>query len=193
MADTPHSLLDRLRAQPQAKAPEWQRFVALYTPLIQGWLRRQGLLEQDVDDLVQEVLSAVIRELPHFDIRLQRGSFRSWLRTVTVHRLQHFWRTQRARPVATGMLAALQQLEDPHSTLSRLWDQEHDEQVAKRLLELLAHEFEPKTWQAFRRVVVDGQPPTSVAAELGLSVNAVYIARSRVLARVREEGKGLLE
>jgi RNA polymerase sigma-70 factor (ECF subfamily) len=191
MADTPHSLLERLRSQPAAQ--EWQRFVDLYTPLIRTWLRRQGLLDQDTDDLVQEVLGAVVRDLPRFEHSQRKGAFRSWLRTITVHRLKNFWRSERTRPATGGVLEALDQLEDPHSELARLWDQEHDRYVSQRLLELLAPEFEPKTWQAFRRVVLDGEKPAVVAGELGMSVNAVYIAQSRVLARLREEGQGLIE
>jgi RNA polymerase sigma-70 factor, ECF subfamily len=194
MSETSASLLDRLRLDPDPAS--WQRLVDLYTPLIRGWLRRQALPNQDADDVVQEVLAVVVRKLPQFEREPRTGSFRRWLRSITVNCLRDFWRAGRHRPRATGdsdFLQVLQQLEDPNSALSRQWDVDHDRHVANRLLEMIRPDFEAKTWQAFRRVALDGAPPDQAAAELGISVNAVFIAKSRVLGRLRQEGKGLLD
>jgi RNA polymerase sigma-70 factor, ECF subfamily len=195
MSQTSASLLDRLRDRPDAAA--WQRLVQVYTPLIRHWLRRAALPPADADDLVQDVLAAVVAELPRFQYDPTRGSFRAWLQVVTTNRLRAFWRARQARPTATGDSAfyerALGQLADPHSDLRRLWDREHDQYVARRLLELLEPEFEPSTWRAFRRVVLDGVKAAEVAKELGLSVNAVFIAKSRVLRRLRQELRGLTD
>jgi RNA polymerase sigma-70 factor (ECF subfamily) len=194
MSDTSFSLLNRLRLQPDAAS--WQRLVDLYTPLIAGWLRRQSVPAADADDLTQEVMAVVVRELPHFQHNQQRGAFRNWLRTITVNRLRTLWRARQKRPVATGdsdFLKVLDELEDPQSNLSRLWDQQHDQHVARRLMELVEPQFEPNTWRAFRRVVLDGAKAGAVAAELGMSVNAVLLAKSRVLSRLREEMKGLTD
>ncbi len=87
----------------------------------------------------------------------------------------------------------LEQLEDPDSGLSRLWDEEHDRHVLRRLLELVEAEFTPSTWQAFRRVALEGKDEEAVAAELGLSVHAVFVAKSRVLCRLRREAEGLID
>jgi RNA polymerase sigma-70 factor (ECF subfamily) len=194
MAETSLSLLERLRARPDA--PGWQRLVDLYTPLIHGWLRRHAVRPQDADDLVQEVLGVVVRELPHFEHDRRPSAFRCWLRTITLNRLRAFWRAQRTRAATAGYGDAedrLRELEDPDGSLSRLWDQEHDQHVLRRLLELIEPEFTPATWQAFRRVTLDGARPAAVAAELGLSVNAVLLAKSRVLRRLRQEARGLVE
>jgi RNA polymerase sigma-70 factor (ECF subfamily) len=194
MSETSASLLDRLRLDPDAAS--WQRLVDLYTPLIRGWLRRHALPHQDTDDVVQEVLTVVVRKLPQFERQPRTGAFRRWLRSITVNCLRDFWRTGRHRPRATGdsdFLQILDQLEDPNSALSHQWDVEHDRHIAHRLLEMIRPDFEAKTWQAFRRVALDGASPDQAAAELGLSVNAVFIAKSRVLGRLREEGKGLLD
>jgi len=167
----------------------------LYTPLIRDWLRRQALQEQDADDLVQEVLLAVLRELPRFHYDRSRGSFRGWLRTITANRLRAFWRARQYRP-AVGTVdfeRLVDGLEDPDSQLSRLWDEEHDRHVVDRLLELIESEFEPATWRAFRRVTLDSAKPAEVAAELGVTANAIFIAKSRVLARLRDELRGLVE
>jgi RNA polymerase sigma-70 factor (ECF subfamily) len=194
MVDTSVSLLDRVHQQPDAGA--WQRLVDLYTPLLQQWLARYSLQESDRDDLVQEVLAVVVRKLPDFLHNQQRGAFRSWLRTILVNCLHEFWRAGRSRRTATGgsdLLDALQQLEDPHSSLSHLWDHEHDQQVVRRALELIEPDFKPKTWQAFRRQVLGGETPQVVAADLGMSVNALVIAKSRVLHRLRQELRELVD
>jgi RNA polymerase sigma factor (sigma-70 family) len=193
MPDTSVSLLDRLRGRPDAAS--WQRLVDLYTPLIQGWLRSQSLQPADADDLSQDILAVLVRELPGFQHQ-QTGSFRSWLRTITINRLRNFWRAQQARPAATGgsdLSSRLEELEDPHSELSRLWDREHDQHILKRALELIELDFAPSTWKAFRRQVLEGASVDTVAAELGLSPNAVIIAKSRVLSRLREEVRGLVD
>lgn len=189
--DTPISLLERLRLRPDSAS--WERLVALYTPLIRGWLGRYALQPSDVDDLTQEVLGTLLRELPQFRHDLRRGAFRRWLRTIAVNRLRTFWRGRRRAAGQADLDAALDRLEDPDSDLSRRWDEEHDRHVARRLLELIEPEFEPATWQAFRRLVLEGQPTAEVARALGVSPNAVRIAKSRVLARFRKEAEGLLD
>jgi RNA polymerase sigma-70 factor (ECF subfamily) len=191
--ETSTSLLERLR-QDSAEA-DWQRLVALYTPLIRGWLRRYSAAQQDADDLVQEVLSIVIRKLPFFE-RERTGSFRSWLRTISVNCLRESWRSKRFRPMASGgttFREVLEQLSDPESELSRLWDQEHDDHVMRELLQTIRPTVGDEIWEAFRRVTLDGAKPADVAEELGTSVNAVYIAKSRVMSRLREEGRGLID
>jgi RNA polymerase sigma-70 factor (ECF subfamily) len=194
MCETSATLLERLRSQPDGAA--WTRLVDLYTPLLRGWLGRHGLQACDVEDLVQDVLAVVVRELPHFRHNHRTGAFRRWLRTIVVHRLRDFWRARRTRPRPTGgseLLSLLEQLSDPDNDLHRLWDEEHDRYVIRRLLERIESEVTPSTWQAFRRVVVEGRDEETVAAELGLSVNAVFIAKSRVLSRLRREADGILD
>lgn len=194
MADTPVSLLERLRANPNPAS--WQRLIDLYTPLIRDWLRRHALQASDADDLIQDVLQVLVKELPNFRHDLRRGAFRRWLRTITANRLRTHWRKQRSRPVATGdsdFEGVLNQLEDPDSRLSAEWDRDHDRHVARRLLELLAGDFEPATWQAFRLLVLEGVSTAEVAAQLNISPNAVRIAKSRVLNRFRKEAEGLID
>jgi RNA polymerase sigma-70 factor (ECF subfamily) len=187
MHETSASLLDRLRDHPDAAA--WDRLVDLYTPLIRGWLLRQGLPPQDADDVVQDVMQVLVRKLPLFQ-RQRIGSFRAWLRNITVNCLRDFRRARRGKPQATGdsnIAAVLDQLEDPHSGLSREWDADHDRHVTRRLLELIRPNFTDSTWRAFERLAIDGASPEAVAGELGISTNAAFIAKSRVLRRLREE------
>src|SRR5262245_29373154 len=194
MPETSVSLLERLRLHPDA--PSWQRLVDLYTPLIRSWLLRHGLQASDADDLVQDVMGILVRELPNFQHEHRAGAFRRWLRGITINRLRVFWRYRRGNPQAVGGTdfgEVLNQLEDPASGLSRLWDEEHDRHVAHRMLELIESDFEPATWQAFRLLVIEGKRTAAVATELGLTPNAVRIAKSRVLSRLRQEMMGLLE
>jgi RNA polymerase sigma-70 factor (ECF subfamily) len=186
---TSASLLDRLRDPGDPEA--WARWQAVYRPVLRSWLGAGRLPEADVDDLVQRVLEVVVRKLPAFEPSGQPGAFRTWLRAIAVNVLREFYRERpQIHPDADGLL---RQLEDPHSDLSRSWDAEHNRQVLFGLMEQVRPEFTAPTWRAFYRQVVDEVPARQVAAELGLSINAVLTARSRVLNRLRHEARGLLE
>ena len=192
---TPVSLLERLRLESNAPA-DWERLCHLYRPLLERWLSRFAPQAADRDDLVQDILLVLVRELPKFRHSGQAGAFRKWLRLVTVHRCQDRLRAGKVRPVslsAAELARTLERLAEPDSELARRWDEEHNRHVARRLLDLVAVEFEPATQQAFRRLVLDSCSAQVVASELGISVNAVYIAKSRVLYRLREEIRGLID
>ena len=190
MAETSASLLERLRLGPDPVA--WQRLVDLYAPLIRTWLGPYRVAPNDLDDVLQEVFEALLRELPDFRHDLRRGAFRRWLRTIAMNRLRNFWRarTRAAGPDPEPLLA---QIEDPTGDLERRWDEEHDRHVARRLLELLEPEFEPTTWTAFRLLVLEGMDTREVGELLGITPNAVRIAKSRVLSRFRQEADGLID
>jgi RNA polymerase sigma-70 factor (ECF subfamily) len=192
MNETRQSLL--LRAQ-TGQTEAWKDLVDLYRPLILAWLNRQGVPARDLEDLSQEVLLSVVQHLPGFEHSGQRGAFRSWLRTIVCSRTADYWRALDAAAPAggSGATAALQQIADPDSALNRQWDEEHDRYVLHCLLDLVEEEFEPVTLQAFRRLALDGVSGAEAAQELGLSVSAVYVAKSRVLARIRQEAEGLID
>jgi RNA polymerase sigma-70 factor, ECF subfamily len=193
MDETRQSLLLRARTGEESA---WTDLTDLYRPLIVGWLNRQGVPAGDLNDLSQDVLLTVVRHLPGFQHSGQRGAFRAWLRTIIVSRTADYWRAQEAGSRAaggSGATAALQQLADPDSDLNQRWDEEHDRYVLDCLLDLIEEEFQPTTLQAFRRLALDGAGAAEVAAELGLSVAAVYVAKSRVLARIRQEAEGLID
>jgi RNA polymerase sigma-70 factor (ECF subfamily) len=193
MNSTRMSLL--LRAQ-GGEEVAWRRIVDLYQPLIHGWLVRRGVRQQEADDLTQDVLAKVVKELARFEHSGRAGAFRSWLRTITVNRAREFWRAGKGRAAAAGgdvFLKWVEQLEDADSDLSHSWDEEHDRHIVRRLLALMEEEFTPATVQAFRRLTFDGASGQAVAAELGMSVAAVYGAKSRVLQRLRREAEGLLD
>jgi RNA polymerase sigma-70 factor (ECF subfamily) len=191
--ETSVSLLERLAGQPTDD--DWRRLLDLYQPLLRAWMARAGVAAADADDLTQEVLLVVFRDVGDFE-RRGAGAFRSWLRTILAHRLRDFFRARNYRPVAAGgsaFLERLDQLESPESALSKEWDREHDRHVASRAMQLVEREVEPLTWQAFRRHVLDGAPAAEVAAELGVSYNVVKLAKSRVLQRLRRQLAGLVD
>jgi len=193
MTDTSASLLDRLQeaGNPQA----WQCLVDVYQPMIRRWLGKYQLREADVDDIMQEVLSVLIRRMPEFQ-RQRTGSFRRWLRTITVNCLRDYAKRHFKHPAATGgseFAALVEQLADDSSGQSQMWEQEHQQHLIDWLLETIRPEFQEATWQAFRGVAIEGKSAKVVAAEQGITTNAVFIAKSRVLSRLRQEGAGLIE
>ena len=193
MNETRQSLL--LRAQ-TGEESAWKDLTDLYRPLIIGWLNRQGVPAVDLEDLSQDVLLSVVKHLPSFEHSGRRGAFRSWLRTIVCSRTTDYWRAIGANTQASGgsgATAALQQIADPDSDLNRQWDEEHDRYVLGCLLDLVDEEFEPTTLRAFRRLALDGASGAEVAQELGLSKSAVYVARSRVLQRIRQVAAGLID
>jgi RNA polymerase sigma-70 factor (ECF subfamily) len=174
----------------------WTKLVDIYQPFIYGWLRRHGVAHEDSLDLTQDVLAVMTQELPHFRHSGRTGAFRRWLREVTLHRAQGFWRKGRLRPAAGGsneMAHWLTELADEHSDLSRRWEHQHDQYVLNHLMATVGQSLEAQTVTAFRRVVFDGQSAQTVAAELHMSVAAVYSAKSRVLRALRQASAGLVD
>jgi RNA polymerase sigma-70 factor (ECF subfamily) len=194
MIPTSLSLLDRLR-QAGSGHPDWQRLDDLYRPLIRAWLTRVPGLGDEADDLTQEVLLILFRELPRFE-RRRDGSFRAWLRQITVNRIRRSLDGKRRRPRTASTPdeaeAFLSQLEDPNGALSQQWDADHDRHVFGRLLAIVRPDFQPLTWEAFTRFALDGQSAADVAKLLGMSEQIVFQAKFRILKRLREEAAGLM-
>lgn len=191
MHNTPYSLLERLADN---NAPgDWDQLDRLYRPLLMKWVARMVPQSHDADDVVQETLSVVAAKLGEFRQRDHEGSFRSWLRAIMVLKVKSFWRArERVIPSSDPTGKLLAELEQEESALSRIWDEEHNRFVLQGLLDRIRHEFNAQTWKAFDAYVMRGESPAVVASNLTISVNSVFIARSRVLMRLREEAAGLL-
>lgn len=183
MHTTSISLLERLK-QP-GRPDAWDRFVELYTPLLYYWARRTGLPEHEAGDMVQDVFVVLLQKLPEFTYD-GRGNFRGWLRTVTLNKWREGQRRRRPEPTELSDLAAPEE----SGTFEEV---EYRRQLVGRALELMRAEFQPTTWKACWEYVVVGRPVPEVARELGVTVNAVYLAKSRVLRRLRQELGGLLD
>jgi RNA polymerase sigma-70 factor, ECF subfamily len=185
-----------LSAASSGSEQAWGSLIELYRPLVYGWLRRHDVPHHDAEDLTQDVMSVVVRELPSFEHCGAIGAFRSWLRAITANRAKGFWRAGKIRPAASGrssFLLMVEQLADDQSPASRLWDREHDAHVLRQLLQRAEPEFERVTFQAFQRQVFDGVAAELVARELGISVGAAYSAKSRVLRRLRQDAAGAVD
>jgi RNA polymerase sigma-70 factor, ECF subfamily len=181
-ANTSLSLLGRLLT---ADREAWQRMDAIYVPLMRAWLRPRGLQTADIDDVTQRALAVIVRKLHGYKHNGRPGAFRAWLRAVVINVLREHLRANRS--AGQGSDDILSDLENPASELSRRWDAEHDRHVLAGLMDAVRGEFTPSTWTAFVRTALAAESPTAVAADLGLTANAVRIARSRVLARLRRE------
>jgi RNA polymerase sigma-70 factor, ECF subfamily len=191
MESTSASLLDRLR-QPKDdpdRQRAWDRFVELYGPLLLYWARRRGLAEDEARDFVQDLFLRLLEKLPQFSYEPGKR-FRGWLYTVT----QHCWCDRRRRhgkePVAAD--GGPEKLAVPDH-VEEFREAEHRSYLLRRALELMQTDFELTTWKACWAVVAEGRPAAEVAAELGLTVNAVYVARFKVLRRLRDELSCLLD
>jgi RNA polymerase sigma-70 factor (ECF subfamily) len=185
------SLLLRLQGSGDRQA--WSDFVDLYSPIVYGFARRQGLQDADAADLVQEVLLSVSKSIRHYD--RQRGLFRHWLMAVVRNRLSDFRQGNARQASGSGDTEVLKQLEQVPSgeDAERAWDEEYARSVFRFAAVRVRDEFERSTWEAFWQTSVDGKSTREVAQTLGLSEGAVYIAKCRVLAQVKAQVKALEE
>jgi len=186
-------LLDRVRArQPEA----WRRLVRLYGPVVYGWCRQSGIQASDAADVVQEVFQSVSTAINGFRRNRPGDSFRGWLWTITRNKLRDHFRHRQGLPAAQGGTEAQQRLaqipDNPPDSSSVDDKIDGSQSLTNRGLELVRAEFEDRTWQAFWRATVDAQPAAAVADELGMTVAAVYKAKSRVMRRIRQELGDLL-
>jgi len=180
-------LLEALRQPGDQQA--WLRFVQLYTPLLYYWARGVGLQQSDAEDLVQDVFALLLRKLPEFQYQ-RNGSFRTWLRTVTLNKWRERCRRNVHEPVAGG--SVVNQVAAPDE--SKGFDEgEYRQQLVRRALQLIQPEFSPIAWQAFQDHVVGGRDAAEVAAALGIRIGTVYAAKSRVLNRLRRELQGFVD
>jgi RNA polymerase sigma-70 factor (ECF subfamily) len=192
MHTTSASLLERLRepGDQDANGAAWARFVDLYTPLLFCWARRLKLNHADAADVVQEVFAALVQAMPQFRYDRDRG-FRNWLLTVLLNKWRDRCRRLTQVP-AVGGQALLDDLAAPEES-DAFGDAEYRQHLVHRALELMQVEFSPSMWKACWEHVVAGRPAGAVAAELGIAVGTVYVAKARILGRLREELAGLLE
>src|SRR5262245_44263642 len=186
MGDIPStrpSLLLRLRNAHDGAA--WGEFVALYAPLVYGYARKQGLQDADAADLTQDVLQAVAAGLGRLDYDPAKGAFRNWLFTVVRRKLSKWRSAQEVRPNGDSATRRLLEQFPAPDAIEPAWEAEWEQRLFAWACEQVKRDVAEATWRAFWRTAVDGLPGKRVAAEVGLSVADVYLARRRVLARLR--------
>ncbi len=184
---TRSSLLVRLRQPRDEQA--WAEFVEIYEPLVYQLARQRGLQDADAQELVQEVFIAVSSAIERWQPDPERAKFRTWLFRIARNLIVHSLTARRRRAQGTGSSdfhVLLEEQPAPESEESNLFDQEYRRRLLAWAAERIRGQFQQTTWQAFWLTSVDGREVREVAAALGLSAGAVYIARSRVMARLRE-------
>jgi RNA polymerase sigma-70 factor (ECF subfamily) len=181
-------LLERLQKGNDEEA--WDLFVASYRPLIVKYLTSIRLPSADVDDLIQECFAELVAHVGSFEHNGRTGAFRCWLRTIVLRRTQRILSKRTAVPLENEQLEELSGLD---KSFEDFWNAEHDRHVIGQLLEFIRSEFTKTTWLAFQLHVVQGMSADETAERLGCTKNAVAISKSRVLRRLRQIGKGLME
>lgn len=191
-AAEPSSISSTLLDQIRARRPEaWQRLVDLYGPVVYRWCRQLGVACADAADVVQDVFAAVAAGAERFHRDGPGHSFGAWLRTITRSKVCDHFRRRRGQLDAEGGTQAQQRMLDlpeaADESLSLSVELKPDPRFVHRALESVRAEFEPHTWEAFWRIVVEGQSAADVAGAMNLSLPTVYQAKSRVLRRLRRE------
>ncbi|HEY7155043.1 MAG TPA: sigma-70 family RNA polymerase sigma factor [Gemmataceae bacterium] len=190
MSDAPAtrlSLLVRLRDARDDGA--WSQFVELYAPLVYGFARKHGLQDADAADLTQDVLQAVSGGIRRLDYDPKRGTFRGWLFTVVRNKLRDFLAAQKRPGRAVGDADAQRQLQElpaRDEDQSDWWEQEYERRVFDWATEQVRGVFSESTWRAFWQTAVEGKTGPQAARTLGMSVAAVYLAKGRVMTRLKE-------
>lgn len=184
---TRSSLLVQLRDADNHEA--WREFVQLYGPLVYSFARRRGLQDADAADLTQDVMRAVSAAIGRLDYDRNRGTFRGWLFTIARNKVFNFLSARRLRPQASGdtgtnrLLDAQPDAEDD----SEVWEFEYQRRLASLALERIKSEFQETTWRAFWLTAVEGAAAADASTQVGVSPGAIYVAKSRVLARLKRE------
>ena len=189
MADPPTtnpSLL--LRMQRPDDQDAWRMFVDLYAPLIYGFGRKHGLQDADASDLTQDVLRSVSNAMKNGKYDSSRGSFRGWLMVVTRNALYKQLKRGTRQPSGTGDTEEQVRLQEiPFAVTEEDWNEEYQKRLFEWACDQVRDEFRDKTWDAFWRTAVKGEKVQQVCDDLGMSAGAVYVAKSRVLTRLKEQ------
>ena len=181
------TLLRRLRNSRDQEA--WQTFKDVYGPLIYDYCRRRGLQEADAQDLTQEVLFRVSQSMQRFDYQPERGHFRAWLGKLVRNELWRFLKNGPAEIPAQE----IKPVDEETTELDPEWVDTFQQHLLRTALMVARSKFEENTWHAFERQWQQGHPPAEVARDLGMSIEAVYMAKARVLKRLQQEVLELAE
>ncbi len=182
MNTTRPSLLIRVKNRDDAES--WREFDGLYRPLLMKYAHRRGLSEHDAEDIAQGCLATVSQRIRDFKYDPRRGRFRAWLKTVVNHLVSDLLRKRLERSAESGELRIPQcREESPEDVFERTWEEEH----LRYCLRPLREEVEPQTYDAFRLYAIDHWPIKGVCKALDMTPNQVYLAKHRIVRRLREK------
>lgn len=174
----------------QMDSDSWSRLVSTFGPVVYGWARASGVTESDASDVVQNVFASVARGIPSFERQKEKGSFRSWLATITRNRVRDYFRRQAKHDKAIGGTAAMERMQQQPDVADDLDSSICPDSalgtIQRRVMESVRAEFEDSTWQAFWMLTVENKTGAEVAEKLGVSLASVYQSKSRILRRMRK-------
>lgn len=190
-SDSSHSSISLVWRLKQNDEQAWDQLVEIYAPLVLHWCRRYSMNDEDAGDVVQETMAAVFKSIARFD-HSANCTFRGWIWTIARNKIHDHFRKRPSEAWAAGGTSAKIQLDQQPSMIDWVGADEPTTQIESsrlvhRALEQIRHDFQPQTWQAFWRSVVDGHDTLWIAEDLGLSPNSVRQAKSRVLRRLRQQ------
>jgi RNA polymerase sigma-70 factor (ECF subfamily) len=191
-APTTHvSLLIRIRDG--ANHVAWQEFVNLYGPVVYAFARKRGLQDADAADLMQDVLRSISGAISRLEYDRRQGTFRGWLFTITRNKVMTFYTARKTRPQAAGDSGTSRKLDEVTDAAdgAEVWELEYQRRLAQLAMDRIKSEFQANTWQAFWLTAVEGASAAAAAQQTKLSTGAIYVAKSRVLARLKQEVQAL--
>jgi len=167
----------------------WQEFINLYGPVVYGFARKRGLQDADAADLMQDVLRSISTAIGRLDYDRNQGTFRGWLFTITRNKILNFLAARRIRPQGSGDTTTNRLLAEAPEAIdgSDSWELEYQRRLASLAMDRIKGEFQENTWRAFWLTAVEGAVASAVARQIAMSPGAIYVAKSRVLARLKEE------
>lgn len=175
---TRESLIDRVKTV--GDDGSWDEFIAIYAPVIDGYLKRRGLQAADCDDLTADIIAGLLRKIAKHD--KNKGRFRDWLRKVTDNRLKDWLRRRKRGEIGAG--GDDPQIDEP--TAEYYWTEAFYSGILRRALQILKQELNETDWRVFHETFTNERPCKAVAVEMGYSLSSIHKKRAAAVGRLKE-------
>jgi len=185
------TLLDEIKAA--HNSDRWSEFFSNYGQLLSQWLVAQNVPLTDADDIRQETMLVVLKELPNFDHNGRTGAFRNWLRQILTNRIRRHWEKKKSRKEQNDLGQLIESLEDNSNRLSIDFGRTHDQFLVQQLLERAEDHFPRERVQLFRELVLEEIPIQDLSAKYNLSKGTIRVQQHRILKWLKQRGAGLID